>query len=188
VLRLIVSRLAGGVAVLAAVATITFLLLHAAPGGPFSRERRLQPAVQRNIEDRYHLHDPLWQQYGRYMSGLAKGDLGHSMKRPETVGAIIKRHFPYSLTLGLMAIGFAAVFGTLLGVLAAARRTPGRLHGDERRADRHLDPSLVLGRSRSATWRWSWAGCRRRAPARRRLPAGGGAGADLRRHVARLPA
>ncbi|MBK7075170.1 MAG: ABC transporter permease [Myxococcales bacterium] len=121
-LRLIVSRLAGGVAVLAAVATITFLLLHAAPGGPFSRERRLQPAVQRNIEDRYHLHDPLWQQYGRYMSGLAKGDLGHSMKRPETVGAIIKRHFPYSLTLGLMAIGFAAVFGTLLGVLAAARK------------------------------------------------------------------
>jgi ABC-type dipeptide/oligopeptide/nickel transport system permease component len=78
--------------------------------------------VQRNIEDRYHLHDPLWQQYARYMRGLAHGDLGHSMKRPETVGAIIKRHFPYSLTLGLMAIGFAAVFGTLLGVVAAARK------------------------------------------------------------------
>ena len=44
-LRLIVSRLAGGVAVLAAVATIAFLLLHAAPGGPFSREWRLQPVV-----------------------------------------------------------------------------------------------------------------------------------------------
>ena len=121
-LRLIAIRLAGGVAVLAAVATIAFLLLHAAPGGPFSRERRLQPAVQRNIEERYHLRDPLWKQYATYMRGLARGDLGHSMKRPETVGAIIARHFPYSLTLGLMAIGFAAVFGTLLGVLAAARR------------------------------------------------------------------
>lgn len=121
-LRLILARVIGGVVVLAAVATIAFLLLHAAPGGPFSSERRLQPAVQRNIEERYHLRDPLWQQYGRYMSGLARGDLGHSMKRQETVGAIITRHFPYSLTLGLMAIGFAAIFGTLLGVVAAARR------------------------------------------------------------------
>ncbi|MBK9035192.1 MAG: ABC transporter permease [Myxococcales bacterium] len=121
-LRLIVTRLLGGVAVLAAVATIAFLLLHAAPGGPFSSERRLQPAVERNIEERYHLRDPLWRQYARYMDGLAHGDLGHSMKRPETVGAIIKRHFPKSLTLGLMAIGFAAVFGTLLGVIAAARK------------------------------------------------------------------
>ena len=121
-IRMIVGRLVSGIVVLAAVATIAFLLLKAAPGGPFSSERRLHPAVERSIEERYHLRDPLWQQYGRYMSGLARGDLGHSMKRPETVGAIIKRHFPYSLTLGLMAIGFAAVFGTLLGVVAAARK------------------------------------------------------------------
>lgn len=121
-IRLIVTRLAGGVAVLAAVATIAFFLLHAAPGGPFSSERRLQPAVQRNIEERYHLDDPLWQQYATYMGGLARLDLGHSMKRQRTVGEIIGQHFPYSVKLGLLAIGFAALFGTALGVVAAARR------------------------------------------------------------------
>lgn len=121
-IRLIVGRLAGGVAVLLAVATIAFVLLHAAPGGPFSSERRLSPAVERNIEARYHLRDPLWQQYTRYLDGLAHLDLGYSMKRPESVGAIIKRHFPHSAAIGLGALAFAALFGAALGVVAAARR------------------------------------------------------------------
>jgi oligopeptide transport system permease protein len=122
VIRLVLSRLAGGVAVLAAVATIAFFLLHAAPGGPFSNERRLQPAIERNIEARYHLDDPLWRQYGTYMAGLARADLGHSMKRQRTVGDIIRQHFPYSAKLGLLSIFFAALFGTAMGVVAAARR------------------------------------------------------------------
>lgn len=121
-IRLILTRLLGGVVVLAAVATIAFFLLHAAPGGPFSSERRLQPAIQRNIEERYHLHDPLWKQYTRYMGGLARLDLGHSMKRQQSVGEIIGRHFPYSVKLGLLSIVFAAIFGTAMGVVAAARR------------------------------------------------------------------
>lgn len=121
-IRLILARLAGGVAVLAAVATIAFFLLHAAPGGPFSSERRLQPAIQRNIEERYHLRDPLWKQYTTYMRGLAHGDLGHSMKRQRSVGEIIGQHFPYSVKLGLLSIVFAALFGTAMGVIAAARR------------------------------------------------------------------
>lgn len=121
-IRLILGRIAGGVAVLAAVATIAFFLLHAAPGGPFSSERRLPPAIQRNVEARYHLDQPVWRQYTTYMAGLARGDLGHSMKRQRTVGGIIRHHFPYSLTLGLMALGFAALFGTAMGVIAAARR------------------------------------------------------------------
>ena len=103
-IRLIVARLAGGIAVLAAVATIAFFLLHAAPGGPFSSERRLSPAIERNIEERYHLRDPLWQQYTTYMTGLAHGDLGHSMKRQRSVGEIIAQHFPYSVKLGLVTM------------------------------------------------------------------------------------
>ncbi|MEZ4398842.1 MAG: ABC transporter permease [Kofleriaceae bacterium] len=145
-LRLIVGRLVGGVAVLAAVATIAFFLLHAAPGGPFDGERRLQPSVQRNIEDRYHLNDPLWRQYTTYMRGLAHGDLGYSMKRPESVGAIIKRHFPYSLILGALAIGFAALFGTAMGVVAAARRNSWLDHGVMAIAMIGISvPALVLG-------------------------------------------
>jgi oligopeptide transport system permease protein len=121
-IRMIVGRLVSGIVVLAAVATIAFLLLKAAPGGPFSSERRLHPAVERSIEERYHLRDPLWQQYGRYLGDLACLDLGQSMKRPETVGAIIRRHFPHSAAIGLLAIGFAALLGTALGVVAAHRR------------------------------------------------------------------
>jgi oligopeptide transport system permease protein len=128
-LRLILGRLVGGVVVLLAVATISFFLLRAAPGGPFATERRMPPAVQRNIEERYHLHDPLWQQYTRYMGDLVRVDFGHSMKRQKTVGELIRDGAPYSAWLGISSIVFAALLGTLLGVLAAARRNTWADHG-----------------------------------------------------------
>jgi oligopeptide transport system permease protein len=121
-LRLIVTRLAGGVAVVVAVATLSFFLLHAAPGGPFDAERALPPAVKTNIEAHFHLDESIVSQYGRYMGGLAHGDLGPSMKRSQTVNEIIAAHFPYSLTIGLMALAFAIVFGVSMGVVAAWRR------------------------------------------------------------------
>jgi len=121
-LRLIASRLLGGVFVLVVVATVSFFLLRAAPGGPFASERAVPAAVQRNIEERYHLHDSLWQQYTTHMSRMARLDFGHSMKRQRTVNEMITDHAPRSLQLGLMALVFAALFGTALGVTAAARR------------------------------------------------------------------
>jgi oligopeptide transport system permease protein len=122
VLRLIVTRLLGGVFVLFVVATVSFFLLRAAPGGPFDSERAMPDAVRRNIEERYHLDDPLWQQYTTHMSRMARLDFGHSMKRQRTVNEMIRHHSPHSLRLGLLAITFAALFGTLLGVTAAAKR------------------------------------------------------------------
>ncbi len=124
-LRLILSRILGGVGVIIAVATFSFLLLHAAPGGPFDAERSLAPQVQRNIEARYHLDDPLFTQYLDYMGGLAQGDFGYSLKRPMSVGEIITTHFPYSLTIGLMALFVAVGLGVGMGVLAAWRRNTG---------------------------------------------------------------
>lgn len=121
-LRLILSRVAGGLGVLVAVATVSFFLLHAAPGGPFDAERSLAPQVQRNIEARYHLDDPLTTQYVDYLGDLAHGDFGYSLKRPMSVGEIIRIHFPYSLTIGLMALVFAVGFGVAMGVIAAWRR------------------------------------------------------------------
>jgi oligopeptide transport system permease protein len=121
-LRLVITRLLGGVFVLFVVATISFFLLHAAPGGPFDSERAVPAAVQRNIEERYHLNDPLWKQYVTHMSRMAHLDFGHSMKRQRTVNEMIVEHSPRSLRLGLLAIVFAALFGTILGVTAAARR------------------------------------------------------------------
>jgi len=119
---LIVSRLVGGLFVLFVVATVSFFLLRAAPGGPFASERAVPDAVQRNIEERYHLDDPLWQQYTDHMSRMARLDFGHSMKRQRTVNEMIAKHSPHSLQLGLMAIVFATLFGTALGVTAAAKR------------------------------------------------------------------
>jgi oligopeptide transport system permease protein len=121
-LRLILTRLLGGVFVLFVVATTSFFLLRAAPGGPFASERAVPEAVKRNIEERYHLNDPLWQQYATHMKRMATLDFGHSMKRQRTVNEMIADHSPRSLRLGLMAIVFAALFGTALGVTAAARR------------------------------------------------------------------
>jgi oligopeptide transport system permease protein len=121
-LRLILGRLFGGLIVVFCVATISFFLLRAAPGGPFDDERRLQPEIQKNIEERYNLRAPLIEQYGLYMKGLVTGDLGHSMKRVHTVNEIVAEHFPRSIAIGLLALLFATICGVTLGVLAASRQ------------------------------------------------------------------
>ncbi|HVK74642.1 MAG TPA: ABC transporter permease [Kofleriaceae bacterium] len=145
-IRLILGRLVGGVFVLFTVATVSFFLLRAAPGGPFASERAVPLAVQRNIEERYHLNDPLWSQYVAHMKGMATLDFGHSMKRQKTVNEMIANHFPYSVTLGLFAIGFAALVGTALGVTAAARRNTWTDHATMVVALAGISiPSIVLG-------------------------------------------
>jgi oligopeptide transport system permease protein len=78
--------------------------------------------VRANVEKSLGLGEPLAAQYRRYLSGLARGDLGWSMKRPAVkVSEIIAENFPQSLQLGLLALVFAVGFGVLLGVSAAAR-------------------------------------------------------------------
>ncbi|HVV81655.1 MAG TPA: ABC transporter permease [Kofleriaceae bacterium] len=145
-LRIVLGRVAGSVVVLLVVASLAFLLLHAAPGGPFDSERRLPPATQHAIEERYHLNEPLWKQYGSYMDGLVHLDFGHSMKRPMTVGELIRGQAPYSAWLGLSAILFATLLGAGLGVLAAVRRNSWSDHGLMAVALVGISvPNLVLG-------------------------------------------
>jgi oligopeptide transport system permease protein len=122
VIRFIASRLVASVAIVFAVATASFLLLHAAPGGPFDTDERRSVAVQRAMEDRYGLHQPLWQQYGRAMANLARGDLGVSMKRDASVARLIAEHGPISALLGLLALSAALAIGVALGVIAAWHR------------------------------------------------------------------
>jgi oligopeptide transport system permease protein len=128
VIRFVAGRLLGGLAVIAAVATACFFLLHAAPGGPFDGEARMAPEIRRNLEDHYHLRDPLWRQYAAYMAGLARGDLGPSIKRPQTVNELIAAHVAVSATIGLCALGIAIGLGLAIGVAAARRhgRWPDR--------------------------------------------------------------
>lgn len=121
-IRFIAGRLVASVAIVFAVATASFLLLHAAPGGPFDTDQRRSPAVQRAMEDRYGLREPLWRQYGRAMAQLARGDLGVSMKRDVSVGGLIARHGPISALLGVLALAAALGIGVVLGAIAAWRR------------------------------------------------------------------
>jgi oligopeptide transport system permease protein len=145
-IRLIVGRLLGAVVVVACVATFGFVALRLAPGGPLDQERRLPAEVEANIKKRYKLDQPLWKQYVSYMTGLAKGDLGHSMKRPDSVNDIIKENFPKTIQLGGLALLFAISFGVTLGVFAAAKQNSRFDHGSMALALFGISsPSFVLG-------------------------------------------
>jgi oligopeptide transport system permease protein len=122
-LRLLLKRCLHGLLVLWVVATVTFLLLRLAPGGPFDSERKLPPEVIANLEAKYHLDEPLWQQYLRYLTGIARGDFGPSYKYLDRgVTEIIADTLPTSVLLGGLAILFALAISFPIGLLAAYHR------------------------------------------------------------------
>jgi oligopeptide transport system permease protein len=102
------------------IVTAAFFMMHAAPGGPFDRERHLPPEIEHNIEAAYNLDKPLYQQYFIYLEHLAHGDLGPSFKtRDFTVTQLIADGLPVSLRLGLAAMILAITLGVTLGTVAA---------------------------------------------------------------------
>jgi oligopeptide transport system permease protein len=121
-LKLIVNRLLQAVPVLFLVIVITFLLIHAAPGGPFDDEKTVPPEVLKSLNERYHLNDPLHEQFADYLSNIIKGDFGPSFKYPgRSVNEIIAAGFPVTLELGLYALIFALLIGISSGVLASLK-------------------------------------------------------------------
>ena len=107
-----------------AVATLSFFLLRAVPGGPFDRERAAASReVEAALKARYHWDEPLWRQYLRYLGNLLQGDLGPSLKyRNHSVNDLLGQTVPVSLSLGVMAFGVAMGLGIPLGTLAALSR------------------------------------------------------------------
>jgi ABC-type dipeptide/oligopeptide/nickel transport system permease component len=122
--RYILNRLAGILLVLVVVSIVIFLLMHAIPGGPFDEDQMpLPPEAKANFLRKYGLDRPLYEQYLRYMSNALRGDFGIPFQSPtETVGELIARTFPVSITLGLATIFVALPIGFLLGILAASRQ------------------------------------------------------------------
>ena len=122
-LRYTVRRLIQGVITVWFIATATFLAMHAVPGDPLSGEKAMTAEIRKNLEVKYGLDKPIGQQYLIYMGNLAHGDLGISYtQKNREVNDIIREHFPVSATLGIMAIVFAGLGGTLLGALTALYR------------------------------------------------------------------
>ena len=74
-MRYVLRRLLESVPTLLLIVTLAFLLLHLAPGGPFAADKAMLPEIRHSIEARYHLDEPLWQQYLRYLGALARGDV-----------------------------------------------------------------------------------------------------------------
>lgn len=122
-LRYTLRRLLGAIPTLFLVIVLAFLLVHAAPGGPFDDERALPPEIEANIAAAYHLDEPLPVQFLRYLGGVVRGDFGPSYSyRDYTVSELIGRSFPVSVQLGILAMLLAAVTGVSLGVVAALNR------------------------------------------------------------------
>ena len=118
------KRMAFAIPLLLVISALAFFLVHAAPGGPFDRERvPASPEIERNLKAKYHLDEPVWKQYLRYLGDLAHGDFGVSLKyRNHTVNDIIAQGLPVSMTLGVLAFSFAMCVGLPLGFFTAARR------------------------------------------------------------------
>jgi oligopeptide transport system permease protein len=122
-LRYTLFRILGAIPTLLLVIALAFLMVHAAPGGPFDDERALPADVAANIAAAYHLDEPLPQQFLRYLAGLLQGDLGPSYRyRDYSVSELIANAFPYSLRLGMLAMVLALVVGVGAGTTAALRQ------------------------------------------------------------------
>lgn len=106
-----------------AIITVAFFLMRAAPGNPYSVDRKLPPEVEANMRASLGLDKPVHEQYLEYLGNVVTGDLGPSMKnKDKTVTELLAEGLPVSLTIGAFAISIALVVGIGLGVAAAVRQ------------------------------------------------------------------
>ena len=122
-LNYFLRRILGAIPTLFILILLAFFLIRLAPGGPFDSEKALLPEIEANLRAAYHLDEPLYQQFARYVGNLLRGDFGPSFQyRDFTVTELIMTGFPVSLRLGAGAMIFAVVLGVLAGSVAAIRQ------------------------------------------------------------------
>lgn len=120
--RYILKRLAMMVVTLFAIMLVTFLIMHAIPGGPYSAGKRLPEDIQAALDEKYHLNDPLYVQFFDYVKGVLQLDLGPSFRYEGlSVNDLIAQGFPVSATLGVLAMLFTLVLSIPLGIIAALK-------------------------------------------------------------------
>ena len=117
----VMRRLAVAIPTLLLLIVISFVLMHYAPGGPFSKDREIPAAVLANLNAKYGLDDPLWKQIWNYLYNIvAHFDFGPSFVYPDrTVNELIADGFPVTLTYGILSFIVAVTAGIILGVTAA---------------------------------------------------------------------
>jgi oligopeptide transport system permease protein len=103
--------------------TVSFFLMRFAPGNPFSSERPLPPEVMANIEAKYGLDKPVFEQYTTYLTNVIQGDFGPSFKYLDyTVNELISVALPVSAKVGFIAFIFTVILGVTIGTLAALKQ------------------------------------------------------------------
>ena len=129
------------------VVTVTWILIRMAPGNFYSSEKKLPPAVEANIKKKYGLDKPVIQQYGIMIGNVVRGDFGDSLKyEGQSVNEIIRRHFPYSATIGVLAYLLALALGLTAGIFAALKQNSTTDYGLMSLAMLGLSvPNFVIG-------------------------------------------
>ena len=121
-ISLILRRLGTAIPVLLAVITLTFVMVHSAPGGPFDEEKAVSPEVLVKLNERYNLNEPLVVQYFDYLGNVLQGDFGPSFRYPSrSVTELISIGLPITFELALYAILFALMLGIIAGVISSLR-------------------------------------------------------------------
>ncbi len=129
------------------VVTLTWGLIRIAPGNFYSTEKKLPPAVEANIKKKYGLDKPWYQQYGIMIWNIVKLDFGDSVRyQGQSVNEIIKRHLPYSATIGILAYILALGVGLTAGIIAALKQNSAFDYASMALAMLGLSvPNFVLG-------------------------------------------
>jgi oligopeptide transport system permease protein len=123
VIWFILRRFLGLIFTLWIVFTLSFLLMRAVPGGPYSNERNLPPEIEENFKERYELNLPIYEQYWNRLREMVRGDLGPSQRLLDfSVNEVIRQGLPVSACLGILALTFAITLGLCAGIVSALYR------------------------------------------------------------------
>ena len=121
--KYVVRRVISMMITLFFIITLTFTMMHTIPGGPFTREKKLPPEIEKAMMEKYNLDQPLSKQYVDYLLGAVKGDFGPSYTaKGREVSDMIADSFPVSGQLGILAIILILLLGIPLGVIAALKQ------------------------------------------------------------------
>src|SRR6267143_5578736 len=122
-LRFIIRRVIVILPMLLIIVSLTGALVRLAPGNFYSGEKKLAPAIEKNLREKYGLDKPWYVQYGKMLSNTLHGDFGSSLKyQGQPVNTILKSALPVSATIGLLAYLLALGVGIVSGTLAALRQ------------------------------------------------------------------
>lgn len=121
-LRYILKRVLLAILTVFIITSVTFFLMNAVPGGPFTKEKAPSPKVQAELEERFHLNEPVGRQFLYYLENLSQGDFGISLKTGRDVSVTIRSGFATSARIGALAAVVALIVGLFLGMLAALNR------------------------------------------------------------------